>query len=130
MTKVQRFVRATGAFYIFLGVIGLFGALGGTASSTPNDLLGVLEVTVISNIIHLGVGAALWAATQTQATARTVSTFVGVVFLLIGILEVASIGSVADLIGSSVAGSVLHLTTAALALYFGRLHPSPVDGTV
>lgn len=119
MTNVQKFTRVFGGVYVLVGIAGFLSAIGGTTSQTPNDLLGLFEVTVIHNIIHLGVGVAFLAASGTDAMARTIATVVGVVYLLVGILGVLDVEFLGEQIGNSVADWLLHLATAALALYFG-----------
>ncbi len=119
MTNTQKFARAFGAIYVLVGIIGFISALGGTTSQEGNELLGIFGVTLIHNVIHLAVGIAFLAAAGTDAGARTVSTAIGVVYLLVAILGFLNVEFVVDVLHNNMADNLLHLVTAVLALYFG-----------
>lgn len=117
-TAAQKFARIFGTVYVAVGLLGFVEiGLGGTASQTPGKLLGIFGVTAVHNLVHLGVGAAFLAGSTRDANARTVSTFIGAVYLLVGLLGLTTL--LDSLLAINLADNLLHFGTGILALYFG-----------
>lgn len=119
MSNAQTFARVFGAVYVLVGIAGFIGALGGTTSQEGNELLGIFGITLVHNIVHLGVGAAFLLGSSTDAAARSTSIAIGAVYLLVGVVGLIGIAFVDDLLHINLADNLLHLGTGALALYFG-----------
>lgn len=119
MTLAQKFTRTFGAVYVLVGILGFVGLVGGTTSQTPTLLLGIFGVTLIHNVVHLAVGAAFLAFSSTDANARMVSTGIGAVYLLVGIIGILNIQAINTLLNINLADNLLHFATGGLALYIG-----------
>ena len=117
---VQRFAQVFGAVYLLVGLLGFAVTSGvGFAATDGGSLLG-FEVNPLHNIVHLAVGALWLASSRTEAGARTVSTLIGAVYLLVGILGLFINGSSdLNLLNINQPDNALHLASAALGLYFG-----------
>lgn len=119
MSKAQLFTRIFGAVYITVGLVGFAGFVGGTASQEPTMLLGIFGVTLAHNIVHLAVGAAFLAGSLSNRSAQAVSLVVGGVYVLVGVIGVASIDFVDGLLNINLADNLLHLGTGALFVLIG-----------
>ena len=113
-TPTQTFALVFGAVYILIGLIGF----------VSDPILGIFNVNLLHNIVHLAIGAALLFASKDHATAKTVSLVVGVAYLLVALLGFVAKDLMSDLLDISdnskgMADNVLHLVTGAAAVYFG-----------
>jgi len=119
-TPGQLFALVFGAVYVLVGILGFIDPLVGD----QDKLLGIFGITPLHNIAHLAIGVLLLVGSRTPDTARMVNLVVGVVYLLLGILGLFGVliedGQAIDL-NNNAADTVLHLATAALALYFGTV---------
>jgi hypothetical protein len=117
-TPGQLFALVFGAIYVLVGVLGFIDPL----VNDQDRLLGLFGVNGLHNVAHLAVGALLLFGSRAADSARMVNLVVGGVYLLLGVLGVFGAfieeGDALDL-NNNTAGTVLHLATAALALYFG-----------
>ena len=106
-----------------LVLVGLLGfAFTGFANfaGTSDDKLLLFGVNPLHNIVHLAVGALWLASSRTEASARAVSTLIGAVYLIVGILGLFINGSSdLNLLNLNQPDNALHLASAALGLYFG-----------
>ena len=117
---VQRFAQVFGAVYLLVGLLGFaFTGLADFAAPSDDKLL-LFGVNPLHNLVHLAVGALWLAASRTEAAARAVSTLIGAVYLLVGMLGLFINGSSdLNLLNINQPDNVLHLASAALGLYFG-----------
>ena len=117
---VQRFAQVFGAVYLLVGLLGfVFTGLADFAAPSDDKLL-LFGVNPLHNLVHLAVGALWLASSRTEAAARTVSTLIGAVYLLVGILGLFINGSSdLNLLNINQPDNVLHLASATLGLYFG-----------
>jgi Domain of unknown function (DUF4383) len=117
---VQRFAQVFGAVYVLVGLLG-FAFTGLDAFAAPSDdKLLLFGVNPLHNIVHLAVGALWLASSRTEASARAVSTLIGAVYLVVGILGLFINGSSdLNLLNINQPDNALHLASAALGLYFG-----------
>jgi hypothetical protein len=113
---LKNFAIAFGIVFLVIGVLGFFPPVA------PNGmLLGLFEVGVLHNIIHLATGAAAIAmALSGEAAARLYFQIFGVIYAIVALLgflygDAALLGIVAH----NWADVWLHLIIAAVALYLG-----------
>jgi hypothetical protein len=120
MTPVQRFAQVFGAVYVLVGLAGFaFTGFAGFAATSDDKLL-LFGVNPLHNLIHLAVGALWLASSRTESGARAVSTLIGAVYLVVGVLGLFISGSSdLNLLNLNQPDNVLHLASAALGLYFG-----------
>src|SRR5262245_29110950 len=79
---------AFGAVFVIVGLVG-FTVSGGhsAAGHTGGQLLGLFQVNVVHNLVHLAVGAVMIAAAIAGVrAAKLANTVLGAVYLLLGVL--------------------------------------------
>src|SRR5687768_10002641 len=118
MSNAQKFARVFGAVYVLVGILGFIPAVGGSTSQTGNELLGIFGINLLHNVVHLAVGAAFLVGSASDAGARSMCIAIGVVYLLVAILGFLGVQFVVDLLAINAADNILHIVTAAFALYF------------
>ncbi|HEX2052869.1 MAG TPA: DUF4383 domain-containing protein [Actinomycetota bacterium] len=119
MTLAQKFATTFGGVYVLIGILGFIPALGGTASQTPDFLLGIFGITAAHNVVHLLIGLAFLAASRTDANARMASNVIGAAYILVGILGLLNLDFVNDLLNINGADNVLHFVSGIAALAVG-----------
>jgi hypothetical protein len=117
---VQRFAQVFGAVYLLVGLLGFaFTGLSDFAGTSDDKLL-LFGVNPLHNLVHLGVGALWLASSRSESSARAVSTLIGAVYLLVGVLGLfINGGSELNILNINQPDNALHLASAALGLYFG-----------
>ena len=112
-TPAQMYALVFGAIYVLVGLIGFVN----------DPVLGIFDVNVVHNVIHLAIGGVLLAVAGKPATAKQVTLIVGVVLLLVAVLGFAGIlitkGEALNLAiekGASDPDNWLHLVTGGLAI--------------
>jgi len=120
MMPVQRFAQVFGAVYVLVGLVGVAVTGFGNFAVASDDKLLLFGVNPLHNLVHLAVGAVWLTSSRTEASARVVSTLIGAVYLVVGILGLFINGSSdLNLLNLNQPDNVLHLASAALGLYFG-----------
>lgn len=110
-----------GAVYLLVGILGFF-ATGGVGFFDPEGglLLGIFEVNIAHNIVHLLIGAVLLiAGLRSVPAAKAANTTVGAVYLLVGIIGLFLVDSPANILALNAADNVLHFATAIILLGVG-----------
>ncbi|MFP5224335.1 MAG: DUF4383 domain-containing protein [Actinomycetota bacterium] len=109
-----------GIIYIAVGAIGFAVTSGvGFAATSGKDLI-IFEVNPLHNIVHLAVGLALVLAARAGAqAAKGMNAVVGGVYLIVGVLGFALVGTDANLIALNQPDNLLHLASAAVLLFLG-----------
>ena len=110
-----------GAVFVVVGLLG-FTVSGGhhVAGREGGDLLGLFQVNVLHNLVHLAAGAALIAASIVGVrAAKAANTLFGVVYLAVGLLGLFVTGGSANIIALNGADNVLHLFLGAVLLAVG-----------
>lgn len=117
-SPAQTFALVFGMVYVIVAILG-FAVTGFTefASRTGDELV-IFELNPLHNLAHLAIAAALLWSSKSLGSARTASMAVGAALLVLAILGFAGI-LVDDLLSLNASDNVLHLGTAAFALYFG-----------
>lgn len=113
-TPTQTFALVFGAVYILVGLLGF----------VMDPILGIFNVNLLHNIVHLAIGAAWVFSSKDHSTAKTVSLIIGVTYLLVAVLGFVAKDLMADLLditdnSKGMADNLLHLVSGALGVYFG-----------
>ncbi len=121
-STVQMVALLFGAIYLAAGVLGFLPFLGGSYTLTDHALLGVFQVNLLHNLVHIVIGIAGLAAAASLANSRTFCQVVGAILLLLGVLGVfvAKPFGLLDIGGLDIA---LHLVSGAVLAYFGFAAP-------
>jgi hypothetical protein len=118
--QARRFAQVFGAVYVLVGVLGFaFTGLSDVAAPSSDKLI-LFGVNPLHNLVHIAVGALWLASSRSESAARAVSTLIGAVYLLVGVLGLFVTGSSdLNLLNLNQPDNALHLASAALGLYFG-----------
>jgi hypothetical protein len=118
-----------GVIYIVIGLVGFTATTGVDFFATDGGLLiGIFEVNIAHNLVHLAFGVALFIAALVGARISALANAgVGAVFLLLGIAGLFLVDNQYNLLALNVADNVLHFGSAAvlLAVGLGALKPVP-----
>ena len=128
--QARRFAQVFGAVYVLVGVLGfLFTGLSDFAVPSDDKLI-LFGVNPLHNLVHVAVGALWLASSRSESSARAVSTLIGAVYLLVGVLGLFVNGSSdLNLLNINQPDNALHLASAALGLYFGLASRRTVAST-
>ena len=121
-STMQRVALIFGAIYLAVGILGFLPFLGGSVTMTNSKLLGLFNINLLHNLVHVVIGIAGLAAAASLANSRRFCQVVGVVLLLLGVLGVF----VANPLGLLYIGELdvpLHLVSGAVLAYFGFAAP-------
>jgi hypothetical protein len=121
-STVQMVALLFGAIYLAAGVLGFLPFLGGSYTLTNHALLGIFQINLLHNLVHVVIGIAGLAAVTSVPNARRFCQVVGVILLLLGVLGVF----VANPLGLVYIGGLdiaLHLVSGAILVYFGFAAP-------
>jgi hypothetical protein len=117
-STVQMVALLFGAIYLAAGILGFLPFLGGSYTLTNHALLGIFQINLLHNVVHVVIGIAGLAAAASLANSRMFCQVVGVILLLLGVLGVF----VANPLGLLYIGGLdiaLHLVSGAVLAYFG-----------
>ena len=119
MTIARTYALIIGWLLTAVGIVGFFFPAG--------LLLGVLEVNVLHNIVHVvtGLVALFFGYYMTGHYSRTFDQWLGIVYAIITVVGVATAGlgaaSILGILPVNLADNVLHLAVAVTALAAGFL---------
>jgi len=88
MTKTIAMVF--GVIYLLVGIAGFIPQLGGSYGMTASTLLGIANVNVIHNIVHLIIGFAGLSMANSDEGAGTFCKTFGVILIIIGLIGFAT----------------------------------------
>lgn len=108
-----------GVVYLLVGLLGFAVTGVNNFAGTEGDTLIVFDVNPLHNIVHLGIGGLLLAASRTVSSARAANTGVGAVYLAVGVLGLFLIGTDLNILALNGADNVLHFASAGLLLAVG-----------
>lgn len=110
-----------GAAYVLIGVLGFTVTSGvGFFATRGGLLLGIFEVNIFHNVVHILIGAALLiAGLSTVRAASTVNSVVGAAYLVLGLAGLFLVGTALNILALNVADNVLHFASAAVLLAVG-----------
>ncbi|MGH3655615.1 MAG: DUF4383 domain-containing protein [Micromonosporaceae bacterium] len=110
-----------GAVFVLVGLLGFLVSGGHPAAGAEGGLLlGIFEVNLLHNVVHLAVGAALaGGAIAGVRASKAVNTLVGGVYLAVGLVGLLIIGGAADIIALNGADNGLHIVSGLALLAVG-----------
>lgn len=108
-----------GVVYLLVGLLGFAVTGVDNFAGTEGDTLIVFDVNPLHNIVHLGIGGLLLAASRTVSSARAANTGVGAVYLAVGVLGLFLIGTDLNILALNGADNVLHFASAVVLLGVG-----------
>jgi hypothetical protein len=133
---VQNAAAAVGAVFLLVGILGFvpgittnYDQLGSAGHTSMAMLLGVFQVSILHNIVHLLFGVAGLAAARTAAAAKNFLIWGGVIYAVLWIYGlVIDPMSSANFVPLNTADNWLHLLLAtgmiALGVLLGRSLPA------
>jgi hypothetical protein len=124
MSLARTIAAILGIIYVLLGVVGFLPdplVQASTAASATGALLGIFPINPLHNVVHLVIGASLLYASMATATAIMVSRVIGGVYVVVGLLGLASPDGFC-LLPLGGADIFLHLGTGAVLLAVGFLN--------
>ena len=116
-TAVQKAAQAVGIVFLLVGVLGFipgitsnFGDLGFAGPGSDALLLGLFQVSILHNIVHLLFGVAGLALARTAAGARQYLIVGGVIYLVLFLYGlIVGANSAANFVPLNGADDILHL---------------------
>lgn len=119
----RTFALVFGLGYVVVGVVG-FAVTGfgeGVVANTDDALLGIFDLNIFHNVVHVAIGAGLIVASRASDATVTQGIVIGLglfytVAALLGFLNYLQIISIDTNLAPD---NFLHLGSAALALLFG-----------
>jgi hypothetical protein len=117
-STVQIVALVFGAIYLVAGILGFFN----------HTLLGIFQVNLLHNLVHVAIGIGGLAAVTSVANSKTFCRVAGVILLLLGLIGIGAANPLGLLyIGG--ADIALHLVTGAVLAYFGFAAPVSTRST-
>ncbi|HEX9097264.1 MAG TPA: DUF4383 domain-containing protein [Candidatus Dormibacteraeota bacterium] len=112
-STLQMVALVFGAIYLVAGILGFFSS---------HAVLGIFQVNLVHNLVHIVIGIGGLAAASSLANSRIFCRVAGVFLLLLGLIGfgVANPFGLLYIGGADIA---LHLTTGAVLAYFGFAAP-------
>ncbi len=115
--NVRTYGQIIGVALLALGVVGLL---------VGDSLLGLLNIEIVEDIIHLSLGAVLayiGFGMRDNATGKMIALVIGVTLLLVGVLGFVtpSLFGLLPKVGYNIVDNVVHLVLGALGVYVGRM---------
>jgi hypothetical protein len=127
-SMVQAVAFVFGAIYLVAGILGFFPPLGGSDTLTNHALLGIFEVNLLHNLVHVLIGIGGLAAVSSVANSKTFCQVVGVILLLLGLIGIGA-NNPFGLLYIGGPDIPLHLVTGAVLAYFGFAAPISTRST-
>ena len=136
-TNMQKAALAVGAAFLLSGILGFvpgittdYGAMKFAGDSSGAQLLGIFQVSVLHNIVHLLFGVAGLALARSWTTARGFLMAGGALYLVLWIYGLLiDQGSTANFVPVNTADNWLHLALGAgmvaLGFAFQHEHAAP-----
>lgn len=104
----QTWAKVIGIVLLLVGILGFV---------MDSPLLGLFEVNTLHNIVHLVLGAIFaWAGFSASAPVKKVNTWLGVIYLLVGIVGFFALQ---DLLALNTADNYLHIVIGLVSILIG-----------
>jgi hypothetical protein len=98
-SPIQTFAATVGVVFLLVGILGFipgitthYGDLGFAGHDSGAKLLGLFQVSILHNLVHLAFGVAGLALARAADTSRTYLVGGGIVYLVLWLLGVADGG--------------------------------------
>jgi hypothetical protein len=135
-STVSLLALLVGATFILVGVLGFvpgittnFSDLSFADHHSDSKLLGLFQVSVLHNVVHILFGLAGLALWRTMSGARTYLIGGGAIYLLLGVYGAAvSQHSDANFVPVNSADDVLHFALGAAMIALGFVGAKLIDG--
>ena len=111
-STVQAVALVFGGLYLVAGILGFFN----------HAILGIFQVNLVHNLIHVAIGIGGLAAVTSVANSKTFCQVAGVILLLLGLIGIGAANPF-GLLSIGGADIALHLVTGAVLAYFGFAAP-------
>lgn len=140
-TRLQTASQAVGAVFLLVGILGFipgitsnYDSLGFAGHGSVALLLGIFQVSVLHNIVHLLFGVAGLLMARTHSQARTFLLYGGVIYLVLWVYGLlVGHDTPANFVPVNNADNWLHLILGAgmiaLAVLLSRNTATPADST-
>jgi hypothetical protein len=123
-TLAQTLALVFGVAFLGVGVLGFIpgittdlGDIKFAGNDSPSELLGIFQVSILHNIVHLLLGIAGIALSRTWESARTYLLGGGVLYLVLGVYGLfVGAGDDANFVPMNTADDWLHLVLGAALL--------------
>lgn len=114
---------AFGAVFVLVGLTGFIVSNGHHAiGQDGGKLLGLFQVNVVHNLVHLAVGAVMIGAAIAGArAARRINLLFGVVYLVVFVFGLFAVGNSLNFLALNGADNLLHLGLGAVLTGVGLL---------
>ena len=129
-SSIQKVALVVGIVFLLVGIAGFVpgltsGDLGGAGHGSMAMLLGIFQVSVLHNIVHLLFGVAGLALSRTAATSRAFLVGGGVIYAVLWIYGlVVDETSSANFVPLNTADNWLHFALAVGMIALGLLLPA------
>jgi len=115
--NARTYGQVIGVVLLVLGVVGLLSG---------DQFLGLINIEIIEDVVHLAVGAVLLYVglmPKDAAMGRSIVTVVGATLLLVGVIGFVSpsLFGLLPKVGYNIVDNVVHLVLGALGIYVGRM---------
>jgi hypothetical protein len=112
-----------GAVFVLVGLTGFVVSSGHHAiGQDGGKLLGLFQVNVVHNLVHLAVGAVMIGAAIAGArAAKAVNVLFGVVYLVVFVFGLFALGNALNFLALNAADNGLHLVLGTALLAIGLL---------
>jgi hypothetical protein len=132
MTATQKAAGAVGAVFLLVGILGFvpgitsnFDSIGFIGHESEAALLGLFQVNILHNLVHLLFGVAgLAAAKASWGASRSFLLYGGVIYLVLFVYGfVIDLGSPLNFVSLNTADNWLHLVLGAGMVLLGVVLP-------
>lgn len=115
--NARTYGQVIGVVLLALGVVGLLSG---------DQFLGLINIEIIEDVVHLAIGAVLLYVgfmLKDAAMGRSIVTVVGATLLLVGVIGFVSpsLFGLLPKVGYNIVDNVVHLVLGALGVYVGRM---------
>ncbi|MFI2367632.1 DUF4383 domain-containing protein [Streptomyces sp. NPDC018833] len=136
-SPVQQAAMLVGAVFLLVGILGFipgvttnYGAMEFAEHHSQAKLLGLFQVSILHNVVHLLFGIAGLAMARAAATARTFLIGGGVIYLALWLYGlIIDKDSAANFVPLNTAADWLHFVLGAGMIALGALLARPVTRT-
>lgn len=134
-TPTQKAAGAVGIVFLLVGILGFipgittnFDTIGFIGHDSEAALLGLFQVNILHNIVHLLFGAAGLAAARSWASSRAFLLYGGIIYLVLWIYGlVIDLDSALNFVSLNTADNWLHFVLGVGMIGLGVMAPKTAD---